>query len=82
MKTDIYYLKEELKKASEYVEKLTREIGEEEKRTTKLDVRVVLETRGFGEWDTERVCLAHLDLTLWQRNKLIQNLAWLRKDYA
>ena len=44
----------------------------------KFDVRVVVETKGYGEWDWRRMVLVQLDLTLEQRNRMIANLAWLR----
>ena len=50
----------------------------ERKMEKKFDVRVVVETKGYGEWDWRRMVLVQLDLTLEQRNRLIANLAWLR----
>ena len=44
----------------------------------KFDIRVVVETKGYGEQDWRRTVLVQLDLTLVQRDRMIANLAWLR----
>lgn len=77
MKTNMYYLKEELKKTVEYAEKLTRKIKEEERRTTTAVTRVVIETK-YGENCWRSTILAELDLTIDGQKRLIKSLAWLR----
>lgn len=73
----IEYLKERL----EEVELLLKEINLEDLEdfgVQKFDVRVVLETKPFNEWEWRRTILSKHELTLEQRNKLIGNLRWLR----
>lgn len=79
MKTEVYYLKEELKKQLEKVALYQRKIKEEERRTTKIVTRVVIETK-YGENCWRGMVLAELTLTLEQRDELIGNLNWMRKD--
>lgn len=79
MKT-IEYLKERLLAAMKDAALLEKKIKEEERRTTKFDIRVVVETKDFGDsWDWRRTVLSHHELTLEQRDKLIASLRWLRK---
>lgn len=78
MKT-IEYLKERLDSALKGVAVLEKAIREEERRTIqKFDVRVVVETKAFEELDWQGTILTHRELTLEQRDVLIQNLRWLR----
>lgn len=72
------YLKEKLRQAKDDVERYKRGIKEEEKRTQKFETRVVVETKAFGDWDWRRTVLVHLNLTLEQRDRLIESLRWLR----
>ena len=44
------------------------------KETEKFDVRVVIETRGFGEQDWEKMIISYHELTLDQRDELIEEL--------
>ena len=55
---------------------LTKE--ERKRKMEKFDIRVVVETKGYGEQDWRRTVLVQLDLTLEQRDRMIANLAWLR----
>ena len=78
----IYFLEIKYKRLLAEVEHLKRLIREEEEKgTTKSDVKVVVETRGHGDRDIRRTTLVQLDLTSEQRVRLIKSLAWLRKEY-
>ena len=74
----IEYLKERLLSAMKEVTLLEKKIKEEERRTERFDIRVVVETKSFDERDWSRTILSHHELTLDQRDKLIGNLRWLR----
>ena len=79
MNKTVEHLKERLGKALKETAFLVKAIEEEERATTKFDVRVVVETKGFGEWDWRRMVLSHQELTLHQRDKLVESLRWLRQ---
>jgi hypothetical protein len=68
---------EGLAKASEEVDYYEQKIKEEERRTQKYRVRVIVETEVEKDF-WRSITLADLDLTLEQRERVI---AWLRKVY-
>ena len=73
------YLKGKLEQAQRAVALFKRGIEEEERRTEKFVVRVVVETRGFGEYDWRRTTLCQHDLTIEERDNLIESLGWLER---
>ena len=75
----IEYLKDRRETAMENVALCTRKIREEEEKTKRHDIRVVVETRADGGSEYRRTIIAEQFLTLEQRDRMIGNLAWLRR---
>ena len=77
MKNVLEYLKERLGKAEEEVTVIKHRIEEEEARTKRYDVKVLIET-AFGDF-TRTITVSELYITIDERNRLLSNLAWLRR---
>jgi hypothetical protein len=78
MRKPIDYLKERLEKTLEEVTFLKEKIRIEEKKDRKYTVKVIVETEVEKDF-WRSTTLAELDLTIEERERVIANLAWLRK---
>ena len=73
----IEYLKERLGKAEEEVAIIKDRIREEEAKTQKFNVKVLIETK-LGDNYIKTITVSELYITIDERNRLLSNLAWLR----